>query len=50
MDVYADFDNVTLNPEVLQLDAIPDSKTGGMTIWQDRVNLVLPTIGLHAQF
>ena len=50
MDVYADFANVTRDPEVLQLDAIYDSKTGGMTIWQDRINLVLPTIGLHAQF
>ena len=50
MDVYADFANVTRNPEVLQLDSIYDSNTGGMKIWQDRINLVLPTIGLHAQF
>ena len=50
MDVYADFANVTHDPEVLQLDSVYDSKTGGMMIHQDRINLVLPTIGLHAQF
>ena len=30
MDVYADFANVTRDPEVLQLDAVYDSNTGGM--------------------
>ena len=50
MDVYADFANVTRDPEVLQLDSVYDSDTGGRKIWQDRINLVLPTIGLHAQF
>ena len=50
MDVYADFANVTRDPEVLQLDSVYDSNTGGMKIWQDKINLVLPTIGLHAQF
>ncbi len=50
MDVYADFANVTRDPEVLQLDAVNDPAMGGRTVWQDRINLVLPTIGLHAQF
>jgi outer membrane receptor protein involved in Fe transport len=50
MDVYADFANVTLEPEVLQLDAVYDPYTGGTTIGQDRIKLVLPTVGLHAQF
>ena len=49
MDVYADFANVTRNPEVLQVDAVPDGY-GGMTVARDQVKLVLPTIGLHAQF
>ena len=49
MDVYADFANVTLEPEVLQLDAV-NSYTDGTTIQQDRIKLVLPTVGLHAQF
>ncbi|HEX3906084.1 MAG TPA: TonB-dependent receptor plug domain-containing protein [Polyangia bacterium] len=48
MDVYADFANVTLDPEVLQLDAVYGS--GNMAVAQDRIKLVLPTIGLHAQF
>ena len=50
MDLYADFANVTLDPEVLQLDAVYDPYTGGTTIAQDRIKLVLPTVGLHAQF
>ncbi len=50
MDVYVDLANVTRDPEVLQLDSVYDSNTGGMKIWQDRINLVLPTVGLHAQF
>jgi hypothetical protein len=48
MDVYADFANVTLDPEVLQLDYAGYS--GGPRVVQDRIKLVLPTIGLHAQF
>ena len=50
MDLYADFANVTHDPEVLQLDSVYDPKTGGMMIAQDRINLTLPTVGLHAQF
>jgi hypothetical protein len=50
MDVYADFANVTLNPEVLQLDYIYTSTPGQSPIYQDRIKLILPTIGLHAQF
>ena len=51
MDVYADLANVTRNPEVLQLDAVNDSSPGGgTTIWRDQIKLVLPTVGLHAQF
>ena len=49
MDVYADFANVTLDPRSCSSTRF-QIKTGGMTIWQDRINLVLPTIGLHAQF
>ena len=50
MDVYADFANVTLDPEVLQLDYVYTSTPGGNMIDQDVVKLILPTIGLHAQF
>jgi hypothetical protein len=50
MDVYADFANVTLEPEVLQLDAVYAGYGGQTTVVQDRIRLVLPTIGLHAQF
>ncbi len=50
MDVYADFANVTLEPEVLQLDAVYNGYGGGQSIVQDRIRIVLPTIGLHAQF
>jgi hypothetical protein len=48
MDVYADVGNVTRNTEVLQLDAVPTSS--GQMIQQDKVDLFLPTVGLHAQF
>jgi hypothetical protein len=50
MDVYADFANVTLEPEVLQLDAVYGGYGGQPTVVQDRIRVVLPTIGLHAQF
>jgi hypothetical protein len=50
MDLYADFANVTLDPEVLQLDSVYDPRTGGATVQQDRIRLILPTVGLHAQF
>jgi hypothetical protein len=50
MDVYADFANVTLEPEVLQLDAVNEGPMGSTVVFQDRIKLVLPTIGLHAQF
>jgi hypothetical protein len=50
MDLYADFANVTLEPEVLQLDAVYQGYPEGTTVGQDRIKLVLPTIGLHAQF
>ena len=50
MDVYADFANVTLDPEVLQLDYVYTSTPGGNMIQQDTIKLILPTIGLHAQF
>ena len=52
MDLYADFANVTLEPEVLQLDAVYDfdSSMGGTKVAQGRIKLVLPTVGVHAQF
>jgi hypothetical protein len=50
MDLYADFANVTLEPEVLQLDAVYNGYPNGTTVGQDQIKLVLPTIGLHAQF
>jgi len=50
MDVYADFANITLEPEVLQLDAVYSGYPSQMMVAQDRIRLVLPTIGLHAQF
>jgi hypothetical protein len=48
MDVYVDLANVTRDTEVLQLDAVPTYS--GQTIEQDKINLFLPTVGLHAQF
>ena len=50
MDLYADFENVTLNPEVLQLQSEVNPATGQTTVLQQSVKLILPTIGLHAQF
>ncbi len=49
MDVYADFENVTMNPEVLQLESnasprYPEQYT------QQALKIILPTIGVHAQF
>ena len=48
MDLYVDLANVTRDTEVLQLDAVPTD--GGQMIEQDKVNLFLPTVGLHGQF
>jgi hypothetical protein len=50
MDLYADFANVTLDPEVLQLDSVVINSAGQMAVEQDRIKLILPTVGLHAQF
>ncbi len=51
MDLYADFANVTLEPEILQLDSLNVYDSAGHpTVQQDRIKLILPTVGLHAQF
>jgi hypothetical protein len=50
MDVYADVANATLDPEVLQLTAGVDPVTHQPTIQTGQILLILPTIGLHAQF
>ncbi|HSS39587.1 MAG TPA: hypothetical protein VLT58_12540, partial [Polyangia bacterium] len=49
MDLYADFENVTLNPEILQLQS---ASTPGspMAVNQEGLKIILPTIGVHAQF
>src|SRR6185312_6078991 len=49
MDLYADFENVTLNPEVVQLQSVA-SPSAPMAVNQGALKLILPTIGLHAQF
>ena len=50
LDLYADFENVTLNPETLQLMAEVNPATGETSVEQQGVKLILPTIGVHAQF
>ena len=50
MDLYADVANATYDPEVLQLTATYDSTTGQSGVARGQVLLVLPTVGLHAQF
>jgi hypothetical protein len=49
MDLYVDLANVTRNTEVLQLDAGPTTY-GGQMVEQDKINLFLPTVGVHGQF
>ncbi len=49
MDLYADFENVTLNPEVVQLQSMP-TPSAPMAVGKEALRLILPTIGIHAQF
>ncbi len=49
MDLYADFENVTLNPEIVQLQSA-GSPTSPMAVSPEALKLILPTIGVHAQF
>jgi hypothetical protein len=49
MDVYADVENLTLNPEVVQLQSVATpSMPGGFA--QQSLKIILPTVGVHAQF
>jgi hypothetical protein len=50
MDVYVDVANATYDHEVLQLTATLDPVTGQPATQSGSVFLVLPTVGLHAQF
>jgi TonB-dependent Receptor Plug Domain len=50
LDLYADVANATYDPEVLQLSAERPPSGQLVDINEGRVLLVLPTIGLHAQF
>ncbi|HVY39149.1 MAG TPA: carboxypeptidase regulatory-like domain-containing protein [Polyangia bacterium] len=49
MDLYADFENVTLNPEVLQLESA-GTPASPMAVNQEGLKIILPTVGVHAQF
>ena len=49
MDLYADFENVTLTPEVVQLQSAA-TPSDPMAVSQGVLKLILPTIGVHAQF
>ncbi len=49
LDLYADFENVTLNPEVLQLESA-STPSSPMAVRQDVLKIILPTVGVHAQF
>jgi hypothetical protein len=49
MDLYADFENVTLNPEVVQLQSI-GTPADPTAVSQEGLKIILPTVGIHAQF
>ncbi len=49
MDLYADFENVTLNPEVLQLQSA-STPASPMAVNREALKVILPTVGVHAQF
>jgi TonB dependent receptor len=49
MDVYADFENLTMNPEILQLQSA-STQAAPMAVEQEGLKIILPTIGVHAQF
>jgi hypothetical protein len=49
MDLYADFENVTLNPEILQLQSVA-TPASPMAVQQEGLRIILPTVGVHAQF
>jgi hypothetical protein len=50
LDVYVDFANVTYDREVLQLTSVYDPMTQRASIEAESIQIILPTIGLHAQF
>ena len=49
MDLYADFENVTLNPEVLQLQSA-STPSAPFAVNPESLKIILPTVGVHAQF
>jgi hypothetical protein len=49
LDVYADFANATLTRETVQLVADIDQTTGARGVREQSFQLILPTIGLHAE-
>jgi len=49
MDLYADFENITLNNEPVQFEAF-QTYNGPPTVVQESFRIILPTIGVHGQF
>jgi hypothetical protein len=49
LDFYVDLGNATLTREVVQLDSIVDPATGRLIVQEESFQLVLPTIGVHAE-
>jgi hypothetical protein len=50
LDVFADFANVTLTRQVLQLSYGYDASAGMPRIEEQAFRLVLPTVGVHGEF
>ena len=49
MDLYADFENITLDREVVQLQSVA-TPMDPMGVSQQGLKIILPTVGVHAQF
>jgi hypothetical protein len=50
MSLYADFANATLTRQVVQVVYAYDPGTGTRVVQEQSFHLILPTIGIHAEF
>jgi hypothetical protein len=50
LDVFVDVANATLTRQVVQLETAHDPATGELVVQQGSFLLILPTVGVHAEF
>ena len=50
LDLYLDFGNVTLTRQIVQVTSLRDPQTAQSTVIEQGFRIILPTVGLHAEF